>query len=299
MPIRVQVPGHGVVEFPDGTAENDMRAAIDQLSGTPQRPGAMARGIQVAGDVAAGVAKGAAHTALDLGQAVHLIPGVTPMVDKLYGTPGLSDEAFTQARAQTSYTNPAQMVGGGVETLAELAIPGAKAVEALPNAARAGRGFQEVMSAARHVPVDVNAPGQVALRIQELADRGASMPMVVRKFLGRITDPAKADLTYEEARDFASNISRLSADEYGRLTPVIAREVASLRASLNQAIGGAAAKAGKLAEYRSAMSEYASAMHLQQMITDALEGAKRALPYASAVGAGQWLSKKMQNYLGE
>jgi methyl-accepting chemotaxis protein len=125
------------------------------------------------------------------------------------------------------------------------------------------------------------------------------MPMVVRKFLGRITDPAKTDLTYEEARDFASNISRLSADEYGRLTPVVAREVASLRATLNRSIADAAAKVGKLAEYRSAMREYAQAMHLQEMISDAAAGVKRALPYATAATAGSWLGLKLRHYLGD
>jgi hypothetical protein len=38
------------------------------------------------------------------------------------------------------------------------------------------------------------------------------MPMAVRKFLNRITDPEKAQMNYEEARDFASNISRLSVE---------------------------------------------------------------------------------------
>lgn len=37
MPIRVQVPGHGIVEFPDGTSPDDMRQALASLS-APTRP---------------------------------------------------------------------------------------------------------------------------------------------------------------------------------------------------------------------------------------------------------------------
>jgi hypothetical protein len=36
MAIRVQVPGHGIVEFPDGTSEDQMRAAIARLNETPK-----------------------------------------------------------------------------------------------------------------------------------------------------------------------------------------------------------------------------------------------------------------------
>src|SRR5207253_11041554 len=101
--------------------------------------------------------------------------------------------------------------------------------------------------------------GEVALRIQQLADRGASMPQAVSKFLRRITDPEKAEMTYEEARDFASNISRLSANEFQRLSPVVAKEVAGLRVTLNRAVADAAGKAGKGQEYAQAMTEYARA----------------------------------------
>jgi hypothetical protein len=34
MPIRVQVPSHGIIEFPDGTSQDDMRDALTKLPGT-------------------------------------------------------------------------------------------------------------------------------------------------------------------------------------------------------------------------------------------------------------------------
>ncbi len=254
-------------------------------------------------DVAKGVAKGAAGTVLGAGELVGMIPGVRPAIDALYGQPGISEQAFREARQATTATNAPQMVGKGLETLGELAVPVGQAAEAIPTAAKAGAKFQEVMGAARSIPVDVNAPGQVALRIQQLSERGASMPMVVRKFLNRITDPAQAAPTYEEARDFASNISRLSSQEYQRLSPVVAREVANLRVTLNKAVGDAAAKAGKGAEYAKAMNDYARAMKIRDTVDAVIAGAKKAaLPAAiggGAAGAGYWVTSKLKDLLGE
>ena len=71
------------------------------------------------------------------------------------------------------------------------------------------------------------------------------MPQAVRQFLARVTDPDQGQLTFGEARDFASNISRLSANETQRLTPVIAREVANMRVALNQSLAQTAGQAGK------------------------------------------------------
>ncbi len=198
------------------------------------------------------------------------------------------------------------MIGKGAEQIAELVVPGkmlgSAAVRAIPSTARAGAAFKDVMGAAKNIPVDITAPGTVALRIGELAERGGSMPMAARKFLNRITDPSKAQLTYEEARDFASNISRLSVNEFGRLTPVVAREVAELRVALNKSVAQAASKAGKGQEYASAMKEYAQAMKLRGMVDDVLKGAKRALPYAvgagAAAGGGYWLTDKITSLLG-
>ncbi len=172
--------------------------------------------------------------------------------------------------------------------------------KAVPSSSRAATKFATVMSAAKNAPVDVEAPGQVALRIQQLADRGGTMPRMVRQFASRITDPNQGPLTYEEARDFASNISRLSADEYGRLTPVIQREVGNLRSTLNDAVGNAADAAGQGDAYRSAMSEYARSKSLQDALSTVGQGAAKALPIGlggGAVGFGAYAANKLINLL--
>lgn len=253
--------------------------------------------IKAATDLMVGVAKGVAHTAIDLGQAVHQIPGVSRAVDTLYRTPGLSKEVFPQARQDTAYTNATQMAGGALETAVEMAVPVGRAVKAIPTAARAGAKFKDVMSAAHSVSIDVNEAGKVALRIQQLAERGGTMPTAVRKFLQRVTSPDLPPMAYEEARDFASNISRLSADEAGRLTPVIGREVANLRVALSKANAEAAKAAGKGKEYIQAMSEYARAMKIRAATDSIFQSIKRVAPYASVGGGSYYLTKKIQELL--
>lgn len=311
---RVDIPGVGIVSFPDTMSPDAINAAAaklyrekqggapaDAASAVPAQESRLTQLLASIGtgakDVAVGAAKGAAHTAIDLGQAVHQIPGVSSAVDALYGLQGLSKTAFPEARTSTAYSNPTQMAGGAIESLAEMAVPVTKAAGAVPTIAKAGQKFESVMGAARNVAVNTEAPGQVALRINQLAERGGSMPMAVRKFLGRITDPNKAQMTYEEARDFASNISRLSANEFQRLTPAVAREVATLRVSLNQVIADAAQQAGKLPEYRAAMREYAQAKKIKSAVDAAISGAKKGVPYASATGLGYWMTQKVRSLL--
>ena len=202
------------------------------------------------------------------------------------------------ARAARPYLEPTsdqQRAGRTVEQVAEVAVPvggaligGARAV--LPSAARAGSKFQSVMRSAEHVPVDIAKSGDVALRIQQLAERGGSMPKVVRDFLKRATDPAKGDLTYGEARDFLSNISRLSADEFKRLTSVVRREVGGLREALNEAVHRAASQVGKGDEYLAAMREYRRAARGREMKDTAVKyGVRTGLGALGLYGAGKAL----------
>ena len=297
MPRRIKGPDGVVRIFPDDATAEEISAFLHAPPDTAR--GKFARTWSVVEDLGAGFAKAA-------GRSVQFVADDVP---RAFGGAGLSDyvDMATGRPEGTSYkmaaeglqpANTTQRIGGAIETAAELAVPVKAAASAIPTTAKAGQKFQQVMGAAKSLPVDVSAPGQVALRISELAERGGSMPMAVRKFLARTTDPNKAPLKYEEARDFASNISRLSANEYQRLTPVVAREVANLRVSLNESIAQTAKAAGKLDEYRAAMKEYARAMKLKDAIGTVAEGAKKAVPYATAAGAGYWLTSQVRRMLG-
>lgn len=84
------------------------------------------RAAGLVGDVALGAVKGAAGTAIGLGELAHKVPGVSRAVDALYGQPGLSARAFPAAREAVAPTNTAQQVGRFAEQTAEMMVPAAK-----------------------------------------------------------------------------------------------------------------------------------------------------------------------------
>jgi hypothetical protein len=92
-------------------------------------------------------------------------------------------------------------------------------------------------------------------------------------------------MTYAEGRDFYNNATRLSADEFNRLTPVMKRQVAQFSQALNKAIQSAADSVGQGETYSSAMSEYANASNLARAGKTLWDfTVKRALP-AGGIGA--------------
>lgn len=161
----------------------------------------------------------------------------------------------------------------------------------LPSASRAGETLQQVMGKAKDVPLDLSEPGNVALRIKDLADRGGTLPKAVNDFLKYAADPKKADMTYEVGRDFASNISRLSADEMQRLTPIMKWQVGELRVALNKSLVDAAAQVGQGEAYKAALKEYAQAMAFR-------EHAKAVAKLALAGGLGAAAYQIVKNELG-
>lgn len=298
----------------------DPFAAYRRTSPPPRRPvsaedfiDAPSRGWPAKiGDVAVGMLKGVGERVASLGEMAGNIPidvfnpaagNLRDAVDTLYAKPGLSRSAFAATNEAMTAQNTSQMVGKGLEQAAEFLVPTVKgaqlAVDAIPSAARAGEKFQNIMKVAKNVPINTDAAGEVGLRIMQLAERGGgSLPRPVSQLLQRITNPDKAPLLYEEARDFASGISRLSANEFQRLTPTVAREVAGLRVALNKSIGEAANTVGKGKDYGDALMEYSRAKKLRGLIDDVVTGAKRTAPYATAAGAGYWLTHQMLGLLG-
>ena len=290
----------------EGTSDEDIRATLKVFDGRtalPTRPVSAEDfttppAHATATDVGIGALKGLGSTVAGLGElAVNagLIPGVTPSAFN----PAMRHPVFRRADEATTPTTTAQHAGKLGEQIAEVAVPVGLAANAIPRAGRAATKFQQVMSAAKDVPVNATVPGEAALRIAQLGERGGTTPRAVTQFLRRVTDPAKAPMVYGEARDFASNISRLSADEFKRLTPVIQREMGTLRTSLNTAVGDAADQVGMKAPYESAMKEYASAAKLKSYRDVLMDALKRgALPAAGVAGAGYWLGSKARGLFG-
>ena len=277
--------------FPPGF-DPKRAAAIVRGGGAPKPKSG---GLRTALDVGIGAIKGAGSTLAGIGEmAVNagVIPGTARGATF---NASMRHPAFQRSDEATTASNPAQQAGKTAEAVAEFALPTGLAANAVPRMARAGKNFQKVMGSTRRVPVDVEAPGQVALRIQQLAERGGTEPRAVSKLLRRMTDPEKPQLDYEEGRDFYSNISRLSTNEYNRLTPVMQREVGNLRTALNSSLQRAAGSVGQGDRYAGAMKEYAQAAKIgsyRDAVLSAL--AKGALPVAGATGAAYWLGNKIR-----
>jgi hypothetical protein len=217
---------------------------------------------------AKGFAKGGANTVFQGGDLIRQGLGM----ERVINTP--------EVQALTKPANAAQEIGATMETAAELipagigavraarAVPGVVARVAGISKTRAATNLASAADAAKNVVINAEAPGQHALRIMQLGETGNYVPAVVRKFAQRVTDPNKAALTFEEARDYASTISKLSANEFGKLAPVVQREVGAMRQALQTALTEAAGTVGKADEFSKGMREYARAAKARSFASD-------------------------------
>lgn len=312
MPRLVKGPDGVMHSFPDKATDAQISAALKAIPQpnagkvTKAKTWSEQMGLDAPTDSPmVGFARGAASGLVDMAQGA--VSNIAGQLNESIDTDNAARKQFGMTETATlprveRPDNVSGFVGSALPVVAEMAVPGRTAVKAaaevIPTTAKAGVKFERVMGAARNVPLDVKEVGDASLRIMQLAERGGSMPMAVRKLLVRMTDPEKAPIVYEEARDFASNISRLSADEMGRLTPVMRREVADLAAKLNRANAMAAKQVGKLDDYQSAMREYSNAMRLRSVADASIKAAKKAVPLATAGGTAYWLTNKIRNAVG-
>jgi hypothetical protein len=228
--------------------------------------------------------------------------GVSPAAADYVGSPFLG-AARTVAGVQEIPEHPVQGAldtGKGLFQAATLPMtfmggPVADAgIQSIPSKAAAGKMFQSVMADAGDVPVNLNNASQPLLRAQEISARGASMPQAAGKLLRRATQPGAPPITYGEARDFASNISSLSANDAMKMTGPMKSTINNLRSAFHRDIGDAAETVGRGADYRSALQEYASAMRLRDNAqTAGLWALKKGLPMAGGAGAAAYEAHKL------
>ena len=252
---------------------------------------------QYAGDVADDIRYGTGATlpgrVLQRAGAKGTTNGEPPAVGEFMASPVLGPLRVAQGGAQVaSPRNPGEMkegaknlIGGALQTaqmpaaFAGPEVPVNALDRAIPSMARAGENFERVMQGARNIPVNTAESGNVALRAQELAGRGASMPKVARDFLKRASEPGAPPINYEEGRDFASNAGRLSQREAMKANPAMGRQVTMLARALDNANREALPEELKPV-YDSAMKEYRQS---QQLKTVGKVAGKAAL---GALGAG-------------
>lgn len=150
--------------------------------------------------------------------------------------------------------------------------------------------FADVMAAARNEPVNVTSNLSQALdRYGQLVDAGGGRSTAVSKLLNRITSPDAPPLTYREARDFYSNLTRLSADEFGRLTPVMQAQVTKVTQALGESIGQTANSVGKGDQLAEAMKQYKYGAQGEKL-------ADKAIKYGVGAAAGGGIAGAVAKY---
>lgn len=168
--------------------------------------------------------------------------------------PSITPQAIQQEQQWSGQAAPA--------VLAAADIPGMAAgplTKLIPSTERAGANFAAVAKTVGGHTIDVGKVGDVALHTKTLAESGGRMPKVINDFLRRATDPTKGPITYSEGRDFYTNATKLSSEEFMKLNPIMRRQAAEFTRELGSALEDTAGRAGKAEQLRQAMSEYSRA----------------------------------------
>jgi hypothetical protein len=156
-----------------------------------------------------------------------------------------------------------------------------KASAMIPSAQRASLGFQQLSAAVGDHPVVVTPELSKALLdvLNEKSTGGGNAPAAAKMLETRLTDPSKGPLTYDEARQFASNISRLSARDASLVSNPASMKMlmGNLRESLNDTIGDTAERGldGGRQMYQDVRSEYGRARELGEFGSDAWARSKK------------------------
>lgn len=277
----VQVEGLGNVQFPDGMAEEEMTRHIQQAlaeKNVPPTSGPIGPKVPEP-DMEPTVGQNAAYEAVEGAKgfgkgAVATSQGLNDLISP-------KGSFFDTGHVMnTDASNPDQMMGKGLEGVAEMALPAIKGAEALPSARRAGQVFESIAKDAAQAPVNLKRAGDTLLELHELGATGSNLPKAVRQLTNRATAPGAADILYPEARKFASRISNSSIAERLTSDPNLKRVLGSLREGFNADVGEAAASVGRGHDYEQAMREFANAKKLQRV------GATVGTAAASGLGIG-------------
>ncbi len=198
--------------------------------------------------------------------------------------------------AAQAATLPAAFMGAPSEAGADALTSGTSKL--FGSVDRAGQLFDQVRTAAKDVPIEVTDEMYDALnKVQQLKAAGArGMPMAISRFFNRINN-VDEELTWDEARRFYTNVSRLSGNEYNSMNPQMNRAVGQFASAFNDSLRGAAQSAGVADQYAQAMQLYAKAKGWQQFGSDVWTGMKKALPVAGGVGAGSLIGHKVSDIL--
>lgn len=235
------------------------------------------------GDVGTGIVKGMGQTASNLGEIVHMVPGVTAAVDWLYGKPGLSDNAFAEADRVLAPSNTAQSIGKGAEQIAEFFVPGAAVNRAVRGVGMTGRAGIEaavgggVAAAQGASPVEIAASGALS------ALPGA---LPVKRLRASIAEHLSAKAAKRVTEGLGATTRRLK-NEAGRIAPEFAER--GLGGSIETLAEQSATQVDDIGRQigKAIKGEIGQSTRPTSPILDALEKAKGKLTTQKLDGAGE------------
>lgn len=230
-------------------------------------------------DTAKDVAKGAGVLSpvgafVGLGNLFQKIPGVSTAVDTLYGKPGLSDQAFTEAKQAVTPQNTAQAVGKLAGDIGQIIVPGNTITRtATALAAKAPRGLQ----LATRVGVEGIAGGGISAVQGGDPTTGAVLSgaiPVVGKSAGAVSSRLKAAVPAHVMKALGPTKEKYKAMAE-RITPgIISRKLGGSREQLKTQAHEAAQEAGQAIDV-ALTTEYGGKVLNVQSVQDALEQTKR------------------------
>lgn len=227
------------------------------------------------------MAKGLFHT----GEQASRVPAAIHDINESTDPTG----TYAKVAQETAAQGGAQALGAAATEGATRLVP--KIGSVIPSTERAGAALEDVKSTAGDVPINTTKPGNTALEIYTQSQRGANLPSSVGKLVRRLAAPDQPPMTYAEAKDFQSNISKLSANEKMALNPNTKRLVGQLNADLKSSLEEAADTVGKGQQFAQAMKEYHHAMQIRGMTDAAIDASWKA---ALSAGGLYGLNKIIQ-----
>lgn len=234
---------------------------------------------------------------------------VNKLLDKI-GAPtyGGSDTISKHLTKLADYLNKPEsqaamsVLGGGMGTTLTNA-----ADQVVPSTERAAQHFRELSNMiGEHTVGMTDALSDATQEVSKLAKSGGQMPKVLSDFTNRIFDTDQGPLTYDEVRRFMTMAGRKMSDlmdinSQRVRDPEMIRAMGNWYGELRNAVEETADKAGQLAKFQDAMSEFRGAMKARTAIKTATAAAGTAavpsvLKYTPAGHAVGGFLKDMLGY---
>lgn len=308
MPKNVQV-GSQIIEFPDSMSDDAIAGVLRANHPPPSTHGAQMGApanpenpvTNYLQDVGNDLTKGGSRTAV--GRALGYLQGgnsgysglnngVGGNAANILGSPVTGPVEAAQGLAMTPQhpvAGPIKALMGALKTMAIPSMvmtgPGAAAtIDMVPSTVHAGRVLNDIADAAGNSTVPLSRTNAPLQRLAELGERGGagSVPPGVNQLLTRSQSPI--DLAYPEARDFASNISSLSALEKMGIKPQVGAQMNALRSGLHGDIADSLQGLGLSEDYLNAIREYAQASRNKDVV--------KKIAKKAALGVGAALAGK-------